>query len=63
MSRYLGLGVLVFFVFIFALTLGATLTDRHSRLVATEHCQVTGGVWNTNNYCEKTSRVCEPQAL
>ncbi len=62
MSRYLTLGVLVFFVFIFALTLGATLNDRQTRLAATEHCQNTGGVWN-NDYCEKTVSVCEPQAL
>ncbi|MEK9174080.1 MAG: hypothetical protein AAB845_02335 [Patescibacteria group bacterium] len=63
MNRYLTVGVLVFFVFVFALTLGATLNERQTRLAATTHCQNTGGVWSANDYCEKTVSVCEPQAL
>jgi hypothetical protein len=51
------------FVFIFAFTLGVTLSDRQMRMLANEHCTNTGGIWNTNDYCEKIVSVCEPATL
>ena len=63
MSRYLTAGVLVFFVFIFAFTLGATLNERQTKLTASTHCQKAGGVWTQTNYCQKIVSVCEPQPL
>lgn len=62
-NKHVVIGGLFFFVFVFALTLGATLNERQTLLAATTHCQNTGGVWNTNNYCEKTVSVCTPQSL
>lgn len=62
-SRYLVLGGSFFFVFIFALTLGITLSDTQLRTLASTHCAKTGGTWNNQNYCEKIVSVCQPQTL
>jgi hypothetical protein len=61
--RSLTLSVFVFFTFIFAFTLGTTLSDRQMRTLASEHCTKNGGVWNTSDYCEKIVSVCEPATL
>jgi hypothetical protein len=61
--RFLLWGVFTFFVFFFALTMGASLTERQNLIFATEQCTKTGGTWTSDSYCEKTISVCTPQTL
>ncbi len=62
-NHLVSLGVVSFFVFFFALTLGATLTENKNKELATLSCTEKGGIWNALGYCEKTVSVCSPQNL
>ncbi|MCW1888368.1 MAG: hypothetical protein KIH67_002340 [Candidatus Moranbacteria bacterium] len=62
-SHFISLGVVSFFVFFFALTLGATLTDTKNQELASASCVQKGGIWSDSGYCEKTVSVCTPETL
>ncbi len=62
-NHFVSLGVVSFFVFFFALTLGATLTDTRNQKLASTSCTQEGGTWNTSGYCEKMVSVCTPETL
>jgi hypothetical protein len=62
-NHFVSLGIVSFFVFFFALTLGATLTDTKNQELAIASCSQDGGTWNTSGYCEKIASVCSPENM
>lgn len=57
------IGVAGFFLFFFALALGATLAEGRQTEKVTVSCLNQGGTWNPDGFCEKNLNVCEPQNI
>lgn len=62
-GQWLLIGVTGFFLFFFALALGATLAEDRQTDKITARCMQEGGAWNPNGFCEKNLNVCEPQNI